>query len=145
MNNENEIVKVTKVTDKSVEEVVKELEAEGAEVEQVDPKAIIDQYLTDEKVVARLDEMMIHLSEVSKSKWVSVRELQKKSRIKEPKELYMILDLLVLSKRALSKKVGDITMYRFTLNPNQRKKVLAHYIKELEAQLDGLKKEFNSL
>ena len=145
MNNENEIVKVTKVTDKSVEEVVKELEAEGAEVEQVDPKAIIDQYLTDEKVVAQLDEMVVHLSEVSKSKWVSARELQKKSRIKEPKELYMILDLLVLSKRALSKKVGDITMYRFTLNPNQRKKVLAHYIKELEAQLDGLKKEFNSL
>ena len=72
MNNENEIVKVTKVTDKSVEEVVKELEAEGAEVEQVDPKAIIDQYLTDEKVVARLDEMMIHLSEASKSKWAPV-------------------------------------------------------------------------
>ena len=66
-------------------------------------------------------------------------------RVKKPEELYMILDVLVLGKRALSKKVGDVTMYRFTLNPDQRKKVLTHYIKELETQLDGLKKELASI
>lgn len=140
-----DVAKVTKAEGQTTEEVVKELESQGAVVESVDPNAVIAEYLADEKVQENLNEMAIHFSEVSKNKWVSVREIQKRSRVKKPEELTMLLDLLVLAKKAISKKVGDIFMYRFTLDKNQRKKVLTRYIAELKSQVSSLEEELNSL
>lgn len=108
-------------------------------------KDIINEYLNDQKTIEKLDELAIHFNEISRNKWIGLNFLERKSIIKNKQELSMLLDLLILSKRAFAKKVGGVTMYRFTLNKDQRKKVLQNTIKEMEGVLATYKKELEEL
>ena len=109
------------------------------------PLDIIDNYFNDEDVKEQLDTIAIHLNEVSRGKWVGLNFFKRKSRIKKYEELKTHLDLLVMSKRAFSKKVGDILLYKITLNKDQRKKVLKSVIKELKESLNVYEKELEEL
>ena len=57
----------------------------------------------------------------------------------------MFLDILVMSKRAFSKKVNDVIEYKITLNKQQRVKVLENTIKEFEKAIESYKKEIENL
>lgn len=106
---------------------------------------IINSFLSDPDIQEKLDLVSIHLNDVSKGNWIGVNQLRKKSKIKDISELTNFLDLLVMSKRAFSKKTDGVLFYKITLNKQQRIKVLKSAIKEFTDAIEAYKKELNEL
>ncbi len=122
-----------------------ETKKEESVVLQMSDKEAIEQYFNDDSVKEKLDLHAIHFNEVAHGNWVTVERLVKKSQIKKPLEVKMILDILVMSKRAFAKKEGDVIKYKITLGKESRKRVLENQIKNLEDALISLKAEYTEL
>jgi hypothetical protein len=109
-------------------------------------KEILEQYLNDSDVQNKINETCIYLNDISHGNWISFDQLCKKSFYKNEKELKALLDLIVLSKKAISKLDKDKKIiYKFTLTKELRKKVLETHIKNLNEQISILQKELSLL
>jgi len=126
------------------EELV-ENETKDVVVSETTDKEIMEQYFNDEKVKENLDTHAVHFNEASHGNWFTLERIVKKSRIKKPIDAKMILDLLVMSKRAFAKKDGEEIKYKITLSSESRKKVIENQIKELKFATENLQKELEEL
>lgn len=112
---------------------------------EANPVDMIKEYLDDPKVMDNLNQVSAHFAEVAHNNWVTIDRLLKKSRVKNLKELTVYLDLLVLTKKAFVKKVGEEIKYKITLTKETRKKVLESQIAEIKNTLTILEEELITL
>lgn len=111
----------------------------------IDSKQIIEEYLNDEKIKNQINETSTYFYNISKGNWIDIDRLIKKSFFKNEQELKNILDLILLSKRALSKNVKGKIIYKFTLTKEDRVKGLVSHIEYLKQQISILEKELIDL
>lgn len=112
---------------------------------ETNPEQILTKYLSDKDNIERLDELAIQFNTLTRGKWFSVAELESKVLKDMKPYVSLYLDLLTLSKKAFSKKRGEVFVYKITLNKEQRKKLITNYIVELENSLKHFREELESL
>lgn len=133
-------VTIDEIKQKPIKEIL-----DNGVVVKATPSDILKEYLSDESNLKRLDELALQFHSLTRGKWFTAGDLGKKVLKDMKPHVSLYLDLLVLSKKAFSKKRGESIIYKITLNSDLRKKLITNYIVELEKMLEYQKNELKSL